>query len=91
LLTFSDEVHVRRDFTNDADSVFRPLRNLHVDGSGACTPDAIEHAMNMLAARPKDRRRILFPVAKKRDRAEAQRRSTTLCATCSGKTRRCIG
>ncbi len=71
LLTFADEVHLRHDFTSDADAIAKPLRNLHVEGVGACMLDAIQQAMTMLAARPKERRRILFLVAENRDRSSA--------------------
>ena len=71
LLTFADEVTLRHDFTGDADAIAKPLRNLHVEGVGACTIDAIQKAMTMLAERPKERRRILFIVAESRDRSSA--------------------
>ncbi len=71
LLTFADEVKVRHDFTGDPDAIASPLRNLHVEGAGACMLDAIKQAMTMLAARPKERRRILFLIAENRDRGSA--------------------
>jgi len=69
LLTFSDTVVVRQGFTTNAEAIERPLRNMHVEGHGACTLDAIVTAMKMLDGRKPDRRRILFLVAEKRDRS----------------------
>ena len=71
LLSFSDTVVLRQGFTTDPEAIERPLRNMHVEGDGACTLDAIVTAMRMLDKRPPDRRRILFLVAEKRDRSSA--------------------
>jgi VWFA-related protein len=71
LISFSDTVVLRQDFTADPDAIERPLRNMHVEGNDACTLDAIVTAMKMLDKRPPDRRRILFLVAEKRDRSSA--------------------
>jgi VWFA-related protein len=69
LISFSDTVVLRQNFTADAEAIMRPLRNMHVEGNGACTLDAIVTAMKMLDTRKPDRRRILFLVAEKRDRS----------------------
>jgi VWFA-related protein len=71
LLSFSETVVLRQGFTSDPDAIMRPLRDMHVEGTGACTLDAIVYAMKMLNARPPDRRRILLLVAEKRDRSSA--------------------
>ena len=71
LISFSDTVVLRQSFTSDPEAIIRPLRNMHVEGSGACTLDAIVTAMRMLDTRKPDRRRILFLVAEKRDRSSA--------------------
>jgi len=71
LITFSDTVVLRQSFTSDPEAIIRPLRNMHVEGNGACTLDAIVTAMRMLDTREPDRRRILFLVAEKRDRSSA--------------------
>jgi VWFA-related protein len=71
LISFSDTVVLRQRFTSDPDAIIRPLRNMHVEGNGACTLDAIVYAMKMLDTRKPDRRRILFLVAEKRDRSSA--------------------
>jgi VWFA-related protein len=71
LISFSDKVVLRQPFTSDPDAIVQPLRNMHVEGNGACTLDAIITAMRMLDSRKPDRRRILFLVAEKRDRSSA--------------------
>jgi VWFA-related protein len=71
LISFSDTVVLRQGFTGDPEAISRPLRNMHVEGNGACTLDAIVTAMRMLDTRKPDRRRILFLVAEKRDRSSA--------------------
>jgi VWFA-related protein len=71
LISFSDTVVLRQGFTSDPEAIMRPLRNMHVEGNGACTLDAIVTAMRMLDTRKPDRRRILFLVAEKRDRSSS--------------------
>lgn len=71
LITFSDHIVLRQAFGSDPDAIVRPLKNMHVEGDGACTLDAIVYAMRMLDTRKPDRRRILFLVAEKRDRSSA--------------------
>jgi VWFA-related protein len=71
LISFSDTVRLRQGFSADPDAIERPLRNMHVEGSGSCTLDAIVAAMHMLDTRKPDRRRILFLVAEKRDKGSA--------------------
>jgi len=71
LITFSDTVLLRQGFTANPEAIERPLRNMHVEGNGACTLDAIVYAMRMLDRCKPDRRRILFLVAEKRDRSSA--------------------
>lgn len=68
VLSFSDEVRVRNDFTNNSDAVTRSLRSLGVEGGGSCALDALMRALRMLSTRKRDRRRIIFMIAEKRDR-----------------------
>jgi VWFA-related protein len=68
VISFSDEVRVRNDFTNNPDVVTRSLRGLGVEGDGACELDALWRALRMLETRKRDRRRIIFMIAEKRDR-----------------------
>jgi VWFA-related protein len=68
LISFSDTVVLRQAFSNDPEAIMKPLRDMHVEGNGSCTLDAIVTAMHMLDTRQPNRRRILFLVAEKRDR-----------------------
>jgi VWFA-related protein len=68
ILSFSDEVDVRNDFTNNPDVLTRSLRGLGVEGQGACGLDALMRALRMLETRRRDRRRIILMIAEKRDR-----------------------
>lgn len=69
ILSFSDEVKVRQDFTSNPDLVTRSLRMLRKDGGAAKMLDAMNQALLMLEQRPPGRRRIILMVAEKRDRA----------------------
>ena len=71
VITFSDEVTVRQEFTADPDQVTRALKMLRKDGAGATTLDAMRHALRMLEQRPPGRRRIVLMIAEKRDRSSA--------------------
>ena len=68
VLSFSDQVRVRQEFTKDADQVIRALRMLRKDGGDAHMLDAMLHGLRMLEGRPPGRRRILLVIAEKRDR-----------------------
>jgi VWFA-related protein len=71
VLSFSDEVNLRQDFTGNPDLVSHALRMLRKDGDGAHMLDALRQALVMLQRRPLDRRRIILMVAEKRDRSSA--------------------
>ncbi len=68
VISFSDEVRVHQDFTNDADSVIHALRMLRKEGGGAQMLDGLRHALLMLEKRRPGRRRIVLMIAEKRDR-----------------------
>ncbi len=88
LITFSDEVYLRQDFTSDADALTGVLRHLPVEGSGTASLAAVKAALRILGERPPERRRIVLVVAEKRDRssqvkldevvAEAQRQNALI-------------
>lgn len=69
LLTFSDQTHVRQEFTADSKTLKESLVKLRSEGDGACTLDALREALRMLGARPPGRRRIILMIAEKRDRS----------------------
>jgi len=71
VISFSDEVKVKREFTADPDPVIHALRMLRKDGAGAHILDAMRQAVSMLEHRPPGRRRIILMVAEKRDRSSS--------------------
>ncbi len=68
VLSFSDAVTVRQDFTGDPDAVTLALRMLRKDGGGAHMLDALRESLIRLEQRPAGRRRIVLMIAEKRDR-----------------------
>jgi VWFA-related protein len=68
MLSFSDEIHVRQDFTTDPDALTHSLRMLHKEGGNARTLDAMMEALSLLEKRPPARRRIILMIGEKRDR-----------------------
>jgi len=73
VISFSDEVKVRQDFTTNPDALTNALRGLTVDGGESAAYDGILRALKMLSARPPGRRRIILLIAEKRDRHSAAR------------------
>jgi VWFA-related protein len=71
VLTFSDEVKVRQEFTSDPDRVTRALRTLRKDGGGGQMLDAMRQALSLLEQRPPGRRRVILMIAERRDRGSA--------------------
>ncbi len=68
VITFSDEVRVRQDFTAESERVTRAFRTLRMDGAGTQVLDGLSHALRMLEQRPAGRRRIVLMIAERRDR-----------------------
>lgn len=73
LLSFSDEIKVHQDFTNNADLVTHGLRMLRKEGSDAHALDALREALAMLEQRRNGHRRIILMIAEKRDRSSKAR------------------
>jgi VWFA-related protein len=69
VISFSDEVQVHQDFTNNPDSVSHSLRMLRMEGDNAHMLDAMHQALLMLEHRPPARRRIILMIAERRDRS----------------------
>jgi VWFA-related protein len=69
VISFSDTVNVHQDFTGSPDLVIHALRMLRKEGEDAHMLDALRQALLMLEQRPPGRRRIVFMIAEKRDRA----------------------
>jgi VWFA-related protein len=68
MISFSGEVKVHQNFTNQPDAVIHELRMLRKEGNDARMLDAMEEGLRMLEQRPPGRRRILLMIAEKRDR-----------------------
>jgi VWFA-related protein len=71
VISFSDEVKIHQEFTGNPDSVVQSLRMLRKEGEQAHILDAMGQALAMLEQRPPGRRRIVFMIAERRDRASA--------------------
>jgi VWFA-related protein len=69
VISFSDDVKIHQEFTNNPDSVIHSLRMLRKEGSDAHMLDAIRQALLMLELRPPGRRPIILMIAERRDRA----------------------
>jgi VWFA-related protein len=77
ILTFSDEVRVRQDFTGDPDLLQRAM-HMHVQGNGSTTLEGVMTALRMLSQRQPERRRIILMIAEKRDRSSKVKLPTVL-------------
>jgi VWFA-related protein len=69
VISFSDQVKVHQEFTNNPESVIHSLRMLRKDGSGAQILEAMRQGLLMLEGRPAGRRRIILMIAERRDRS----------------------
>ena len=78
LVTFSDEVRTKREFTTNSDNLSAGFRSLHVQGDGAVALEAVMQSLAMLGKRKSDRRRILLVIAEKRDRSSKVKFATVL-------------
>jgi VWFA-related protein len=78
LVTFSDEVRTKREFTTNSDNLSAGFRGLHVQGDGAVALEAVMQSLAMLGKRKSDRRRILLVIAEKRDRSSKVKFATVM-------------
>jgi VWFA-related protein len=69
LVTFSDTVHRRVEFTKSPDDLIRVLKKIRPDGYAGVTLDAITVALDMLSHRPPGRRPIICVIGETRDRS----------------------
>jgi VWFA-related protein len=69
VISFSDEVKLHLDFTDNSDHVMHALRMLRKEGENAHILDALRQALVMLEQRPSGRRRIILMIAERRDRS----------------------
>ncbi len=68
LLTFSDDVAVRQDFTSNADALVRAIKQIPRGRDGTRLADAVEQAVAMLSERPEGRRRVIVVISEARNR-----------------------
>jgi VWFA-related protein len=78
VISFSDGVTVRQDFTRNPDSVSRALRHLKAEGGNAPELDALRQALDMLNHCQPGRRHIIFMIAEDRDRGSAAQLSAVM-------------
>jgi len=70
VLTYSDKVTVRQEFTADAGLLSAAFRGIEPDGAGSCMHDGLLEGIRMLASRgEKSRRRVLIVIGETRDRS----------------------
>jgi hypothetical protein len=69
VLTFSEQVRMRQDFSDDPVKIGAAFRGIEPDGSGAAMHDAIAEGVRLLAARENRRRRVLIVIGEARDRS----------------------
>jgi VWFA-related protein len=69
VISFSDEVRLKQDFTADSNDLTRAMRSLKVEGDGGVALDAVKEALRMLSQRRPNRRRIVLLIAEKRVRS----------------------
>jgi len=69
VISFSNRVTVRQEFTANAETVIHALRMLRKGGGNARMLDAMRQALAMLEERPAGRRRIILMIAERRDRS----------------------
>ena len=68
LITFAEETRVRQEFTTNPDKLAGALRNMHTQGTGVGTLDAIQESLRLFTRRPSENRRVLLVIAEKHDR-----------------------
>jgi len=67
LITFSDDVTLRQDFTSNADALVRSIKQIPRGRDGARLADALEQAVAMLSERPEGRRRVIVVISEARN------------------------
>ncbi len=68
LITFSDDVTVRQDFTSSAEALVRSIKQIPRGREGARLSDAVEQAVAMLSERPEGRRRVIVVISETRNK-----------------------
>ncbi len=68
LITFSDAVTLRQDFTSNADALVRSIKQIPRGREGSRLSDAVEQAVAMLSERPEGRRRVIVIISEARNK-----------------------
>ncbi|MBS1829984.1 MAG: VWA domain-containing protein [Acidobacteria bacterium] len=69
LLTFSDHVILRQDFTRDPSAIHTAFHALHADGDGSRTIDAMEEGIRLLEQLDHRYRKVILLIGETRDRS----------------------
>ena len=67
VITFGRDINLTQDFTTNADVIEGTLKKLKTSGDDARLSDAVSRALELLARRPKDRRKIIVILSEARD------------------------
>jgi VWFA-related protein len=69
ILTFDDETRTIEEFTGDATRITRAFQGIRTSGDGGAMIDAVAEAGRMLAARPKNQRKVILLISESKDRS----------------------
>lgn len=69
VLSYSNRVTVRQDFTSDGAKIVETFRAMEPDGDGGAMHDAVLQAVEMLEKLPAGRRRVLIVIGEGKDRS----------------------
>jgi VWFA-related protein len=69
VLTYSEKVTLRQDFTSDPGLIGSAFRGIEPDGGGAAMHDAIAACVRLLAARKSSRRNVVIVIGEAKDRS----------------------
>jgi VWFA-related protein len=81
VISFDSRIQKKQDFTADTDLITKAVNNIHAGNSPDRLIDAVEEGVQMLKARPVNRRRIILLISETRDvSSEARLRETLISA-----------
>jgi len=79
VISYDSRIQKKQDFTSDTDLLTKAIANIHAGNSQARMIDAVEEGVQMLKARPANRRRIILLIGETRDvGSEARLRETLI-------------
>ena len=87
VISFDSRIQKKQDFTSDTDLITKAINNIHAGNTPNRLIDAVEEGVQMLKARPANRRRIILLISETRDvSSEARLRETLIGAQLSNVT-----